>query len=238
MKRIITGIVSIAICLMIPIAAHSVDKKNTASGEAKPSVKQEGKSTSKKDLAIVLDIGKTAEDIFNNVNAGKWKAVPGKIKHLRTAALNSDLARIIGGDDAKKVNTALDAIEKAAADKDKKSALEAANQLTFLAINIAGRYNPAIPVGISLLEYFGRELQLGAAAKDTARINAAIKNIRNTWDMVKGPVREHGGVVEEKAFSLLVLGLEKAGSSSAIVSLYPRVIEQVGRLEKVFEKKR
>ncbi|MFA6451070.1 MAG: hypothetical protein WCX65_16460 [bacterium] len=216
--------------VVIAITLAMIAGAAQAAGNAK-------KSPLDKDLAMIADIGSSAEVIYENVNAGKWKPVAGRIKHIRTALLNSDMARIIGGGDAKRINTALDAIETAAAARDKKSAMIAANKLTKIGIEIAGRYNPAIPVGIELMSYYGRELQIYSAAKDTAKLQSTIKDIRRTWDMVKGPVRENGGAVEEKAFSLLVLGLEKASASAEIVRIYPLLLEQVGRLEKVFDKK-
>ncbi len=193
----------------------------------------------KKDMETIVGIGKSAEGIYDSVKAGKWTAASGKVKSLRKTILSNEVVKIIGGKDVDRLNAALDAVDAAAAAKDKKGAMDAANKLTLATIQIAGRFNPLIPIGVKLLEYYGRELDISAMTKDTARMKKTIQDIGKTWETVKGPVREQGGVVEEKALSLIVAGLQKAGSNTELIAdLYPKLFEQLKNVEKIFEKKK
>jgi len=234
MKKML--VVSIAAGVLFVFSSGLVAAVNkSGTPMAGQAAKQSDKTPLKKDLEAISVISGASVSAYNAANSGKWNAVASNVRRIRKTALESNLAQIIGGDDTGKINSSLDALEKAASAKDRKSALVAANQLSLAMIYIAGKYNPAIPMGISLLEYYGRELQIWSAFKDPEKLRSTVKDISATWDVLKGPVRARGGIAEEKVISALVFGLEKASSNDEVMRIYPQLLKQVSRLEKLFK---
>ncbi len=80
-------------------------------------------------------------------------------------------------------------IEKSVNAKDKTATLIIANQLTLEAANLTAEYNPKVPVEVIKLDFYGRELEIWAAAKDEAKLRETAQMIRQNWDGGAGESR-------------------------------------------------
>lgn len=55
-----------------------------------------------------------------------------------------------------------------------------ANQATFLIADLTARYNPKVPVEVTKLDYYGREIEILPMTKDEAKLKPTAQAIRQT----------------------------------------------------------
>lgn len=180
--------------------------------------------------AALTDAGEFSENIYDAAKIGDWKTAGAKLNELKAAAREMTAAQI----STAKFDATLGKLEKAVAAKDKTASLIESNQLTLEAANLTAEYNPAVPVEVVKLDFYGRELEIRAAAKDEAKLRETAKLIRQNWDAVKGKIEAKGGKKEAAVFEGLVVKIEAAKTSAAYAKLATPILDEVDNLEKVF----
>lgn len=182
--------------------------------------------------AALTDAGEFGENIYDAAKANDWKAANAKLTALKTAAQKMADEKI----GSTEFEATLGKLEKAVAAKDKTSTLIEANLLTLAAANLTADYNPAIPVEVVKLDFYGRELEIWAAAKDEAKLQETAKLIRQSWDAVRAIIEAKGGKREAAAFENLVVKTDAAKTPIDYAKLAAPILDEVDNLEKVFEK--
>jgi len=89
-------------------------------------------------------------------------------------------------------------------------------------------------VEVTLLDYYGRELNLWAAEGNTARLNEARSKLRETWDAVRPEVAAKGGATEAAQFDALVAKLARATLPKDFTAAAGPILDSVDALENVF----
>jgi hypothetical protein len=114
--------------------------------------------------------------------------------------------------------------------------MRAANQVTLLAADLSEPYQPQVPAAVTRLDYFGRELEIGTAAKDLGQLKAAAQGLRKNWNSVRAAAKAHGGEAEAKRFDALLKRLDSETSVESYGALATPILDEVDNLEKVFKK--
>ena len=119
--------------------------------------------------------------------------------------------------------------------RDHSAALREINQMTRLTIEMSAAYAQPIPVEVSLLDYFGRELQVWAIAGDKAHLNSTLNALDATWNKVRPQVvARKGGAKAAQSFDAMVTRAKAAQSPNGVVQVAAPLLEEVDRLENVF----
>lgn len=189
----------------------------------------------------VAAIGHHAENAYDAAKTGNWTYGKATVDSLRTAAgqlpdsSSAELAHLKPLRDT--MGITLGALERAMNSRDSIQAMHSANKLTELGARLSDPYGPRTPVGVTLLDYYGRELELwGGTRANTSdeKLKAVSAAIRRTWDATRPQLLAKGGAVEAARFDSLVTKVGIAKTRAEYVTLSTSVLDQVDNLEKVF----
>lgn len=177
--------------------------------------------------------GEYAENVYDAAKAGDWKTADAKL-----AALKDSTARLggtpgAGNPGALRADVA--ALEKAVGARDQQAALLTSNKATFDAANLSAAFDNPVPVAVTKLDYYGRQVEVQAAAGDTAALTQTAAEVQRTWDGVRSQVVRNGGTAEAKEFDGLVAQLQRANTPDQYGKLATPILDQVDYLEGVFE---
>lgn len=180
--------------------------------------------------AALTGAGEFGENIYDAAKTGDWKTANAKLNELKMAAKTMTEEKI----GSTNFETTLGKLEKTVAGKEKTATLIEANQITLEVANLTAKYNPAVPIEVVKLDFYGRELEIWAAAKDEAKLQETAKLIRQNWDAVKAKIEAKGGKKEVIAFENLVVKTDAAKTPADYAKLATPILDEVDNLEKVF----
>jgi hypothetical protein len=184
-----------------------------------------GSAQAQKVPESLVNVGEFGENAYDLAKAGDWPKVNDKVKALKDAM-----------EEQKRLGEVLGALAKAAAAKDKLATMREANQITKIAADLSEPFNPEIPAGVTRLDFYGRELELGTATKDKTQLKAAAEGLRKDWDKLRAGVKSKGGDAEAKRFEALLTSVEAAKTIEDYGKLVMPILDEVDNLEKVFKK--
>lgn len=134
------------------------------------------------------------------------------------------------------IDSTVQSLKSAIARKDRPAARHYANAITRLATEMSAHYTDPTPSDVAMLDYYGREIELGAAANDIAVLKQTTSNIDATWARVRPQVESHGGAAVARKFGDTVTRLDAATTAAEYGKLATTILAQVDDLEKVFVK--
>jgi hypothetical protein len=178
----------------------------------------------------LVDAGEFSENIYDAAKDDDWKTAEAKLNKLKESIdkLNSQK---IGSEN---MNATLANLEKTISSRDKKETLIESNKFTFDAAELSAKYNTKVPIEITKLDFYGRELEIWAEAKDEAKLKATTEEIRKTWDAVKPKVEASNGKKQAAVFEELVKKTEAAKTIEDYAKLATPILDEVDNLENVF----
>jgi hypothetical protein len=109
-----------------------------------------------------------------------------------------------------------------------------ANLLTRLDAELSRPSRPAVPADVTLLDYYGRELEVWASARDEAKLHATVVAMGTTWRGLRPQVVAAGGSAVASRFDSLVKQAESAPHAHTLARLATPILDEVDRLEAVF----
>jgi len=181
----------------------------------------------------LADAGEYAENIYDYAKANDWKKAGARIVLLKAAAekvrtdVNNQKA-------AGEIYPNVEALDRAVTAKDRQAAMLTANQITRDVAKTTMDYKVTVPVEVVLLDYYGRELEIWAEAKDTSKLQATAREMRKTWDAVRPSIEAKNPAVATK-FEGLIAQVEAAKAPADYAKVAKPVLDEVDNLEKVFE---
>jgi hypothetical protein len=186
--------------------------------------------------AATEEIGHYAENLYDWGRASDWTKAQSDLAALETAVTNlkstGEVTDLRGADEH------LATIEKAVQDHQARALVHAANEMTLVAAEINRQFNPQVPVEVTRLDYYGRELELWAEEGNTAKLNETRSRLRDTWDAVRPGVVAKGGDTEAAQFDALVAQLTKAKTPKDFAATATPILDSVDLLESVFTRTR
>lgn len=185
----------------------------------------------------VAGVGHHAENAYDMAKAANWPAARASTDSLRevVSAIPDTRASAARATRALVVTT-LASLDRAVTAQNSSEALRTSNHLTELGARLAAPYHPRVPADVTLLDYYGRELEVWSAATDTGKLRATASAMRRTWEALRGRVEARGGTAEARSFGALVSRVERARTPAAYAALAGPVLAAVDSLEAVFAK--
>lgn len=209
----------------------TVNKKSAANAPAKTSSVETAKINSAPPQ-ILADAGEFAENIYDFAKAKNWAKADEKLAGLRKA-LDELKAKNLAAPQLVETTDVLAAAVKA---KNEIEAMREANQATFLVADETAKYSLKIPVEVTKLDYYGREIEILTMTKDEAKLKLTAQAIRQTWNQVKPKIEAKNATKETAKFESLVAQTEKAASIADYAKIVAPILDEVDNLEKVFER--
>jgi len=108
-----------------------------------------------------------------------------------------------------------------------------ANQVTLDVANMTTAYKLSVPVEVTKLYYYGRELEVWAQAQDANKLQATAREMRQTWDSLRPTIEAHS-IAEARKFDALVARVESAKTDADYAHVATLVLDEVDNLEKLF----
>lgn len=243
MKR--TLLIAAAFCTL-PLAAHAAGTQRpmlaqsgpAQTGMAGPSTSAAHQSsvhshaTTKAMPASLSAVGENGENIYDAVMGGDWHKANSAYAVLKREA--GKLPAAIPPSSRKQLGHVIAALGHDLSTKTKHGALVDANEVTYIVANLSRSYRTPAPAEASLLDYYGRNLQIWSAAHDRPKLKAAARHIQQTWQKLRPQVVSHGGQAEAKRFDQTVnevIHAKTAGDYNRVASPF---LEEVDKVEKVF----
>jgi hypothetical protein len=184
------------------------------------------------DVPFFEVLGHDAENAYDQIKAADWSAARASLDSIRAAMRTTQPHDTVNrGADLRRSVARLDS---ALVDRSRQRALGAANYLTKLGALLGLGHDVAMPPEVTLLDYYGRELEIWAAARDTAKLTETAVAISGTWDELRSRVVERGGTAEAARFDSLVASVKAARTPAQYGRTATPVLDEVDVLEGVF----
>lgn len=184
--------------------------------------------------AELVQIGESAEALFDEASASKWndaaasvQAMKESVAALKLSALESDLVARLPS----RINDAADSVTA----RQRVQSMDVANSLTRLVADLSSPFQDDIPYKILLLDYYGRQLELGIAASRPSTLTQATVDLRQTWNSIEPAILRRGQVDEARRFTDVVVQLEGAKHPADFVAPVRAELAAVDRLETMFK---
>jgi hypothetical protein len=237
------GVAAVIVFLMIWLSACSspsssaTQTNNAATGNAPatppPAYAGASKTAVESVPQALADAGEYGENVYDAAKANDWKTANAKLASLKEAAtqVHADAGKQVAAEDRLDANVA--ALAGAVSAKDRPAVMREANQVTFDVANMTAAYKLSVPVEVTRLDYYGRELEVWAQATDTNKLQATAREMRQTWDALR-PSIEAKSATEAKKFEALVARVESAKTPADYARVATPVLNEVDNLEKLF----
>jgi hypothetical protein len=199
--------------------AIEVAQSNSSSGEIKgtkdmtdPTNDQDSEVNDERVPVALSKVGESGETVYDAAKVGDWTKSTAHLTSLRAAT--QQFRTEAKGVKIPQLDKSIAALSKAIAMKNRQATMLEANQVTLIAANLTRQFEPKVPVEITLLDYYGRELEIWSAAGNTAKLKTTASDLRQTWDAVRLSVQNHGGKTQAQKFNTLAARVESAKSPS------------------------
>ena len=180
--------------------------------------------------AALKNAGELGENIYDAAKTGDWKTAEAKLRELATAAETISKEKL----GSATVEGTLGKLEKTIPGKDKTATLVEANRITLEIADLTAKYDPTVPVEVIKLDYYGRELEIWAAAKNTAKLQETARMVHQNWNSVKPKIEAKGSATAVATFDGLVVKMDSAKTPDDYAKLATPILDEVDNLEKVF----
>jgi hypothetical protein len=229
----VLGVVVVIVSLMIWLSACSSasprGKTNKAAASTTNSavIKEESVPTS------LANAGEYGENVYDYAKANDWKNANVKVTALRDAAktVRTDVKKQRAAVD--RLDTNVVALDRAVTAKDRQATMREANQVTLDVADMTTAYKLSVPVEVTKLDYYGRELEVWGQAQDANKLQATAREMRRTWDSLRPNVAAKNAT-EAKKFEALVTQVESAKASGDYTRVATPLLNEVDNLEKLF----
>jgi hypothetical protein len=229
------GVSALIVFLMIWLNACSSAPPDAAkTNEATTPTASSAVPTKESLPGSLSNAGEYGENIYDYAKAADWKNAVGKLTALREAAKNVRAEVKDQSAALDRLDTNVAALGRAVAAKDRQAAMREANQVTLDVADMTSAYKLSVPVEVTKLDYYGRELEVWAQAQDANKLQATAREMRQTWDGLR-PSIETRSATEAKKFDGLIVRVESARTPADYARIATPVLDEVDNLEKLFQ---
>ena len=183
----------------------------------------------------INDVGKYGEDLYDQAKAEKWVAAKAYLDSLHFAATNLPRTDQIKPQ-RQQLDSAIAMLDQVVAAHHGATALEAANRVTLLSARMTTSYHGTTPSGVLLLDYYGRELDIWSAQKDTVKLRETATALASTWESLRPAVEKSGRTAAVRRTDALVARVKEAKTPGQFARIATPFLEEVDSLEILFTK--
>jgi hypothetical protein len=183
--------------------------------------------------AALTQVGQSAEDLFDAARASKWKDAGVSVHVLKesTAALSGTAFK---PDLLAQLRSRVADLEHSVEARQRVRSMDFANGITLIAADLSAPYQADIPYRIVLLDYYGRQLELGVAASRPSTLHRASVDLRQTWNAVEPSILRRGDVDDARRFTDIVVQLQQARRPSDFAAPARAELAAVDRLKAIY----
>ena len=229
------GVVAVIVFLMIWLSACSSGSPGPAGTNkaVTPPTASSALTTQASVPTSLANAGEYGENVYDYAKANDWKNANIKVAALRDAVkkVRTDVKNQSAAVDSLDAKAA--ALDRAVTAKDRQAAMREANQVTFEVADMTAAYKLSVPVEVTRLDYYGRELEVWTQAQDANKLQATAREMRRTWDSLRPTIETHS-TTEAKKFDALVVRVESAKTPAEYARVATPVLDEVDNLEKLF----
>ena len=183
--------------------------------------------------AALLQIGNSAVDLFGAAQASDWSRADIALQSLNEAMREAgvDLPR---QDLVAKLQANLAAVADGTSSRESIATMAAANAMTQIVAELSAQYKPAVPYDVSMLGYYGRQIELGIASDRPADSRRAAVDLATVWDRVEPEIVRRGYADAARRFTDVIAELVGASQSRDFASPAKAELAAVEGLERIF----
>jgi len=174
--------------------------------------------------------GEHGENLYDAAKARAWRTAGRRLE-----ALEADVTRLETQPAADRLQDEVDSLRRSVARRQRQGTMVQANQVTRIVADMMAPYASKVPVEVTRLDFYGRELEIGSETGATARLEGAARGIRHEWDAVRPAVSARDSSPARK-FETVVTRIERARSPAEYRRLAEEELAEVDDLEHVFER--
>jgi hypothetical protein len=181
----------------------------------------------------LADAGEYGENIYDYAKANNWKNAEARLRALKETIKNVRADVKSQGAAVDRLDGDVAALYASVSSKDRQETMREANQVTLDVANMTTVYKLSVPVEVTRLDYYGRELEVWAQVKDANKLQMTAREMRREWDTLCPSVQAHS-TPEAQKFEALVERVEAAKTPVDYERVAKPVLDEVDNLEKVF----
>ncbi|MEA3245815.1 MAG: hypothetical protein U9Q74_06635 [Gemmatimonadota bacterium] len=179
-------------------------------------------------------VGSRAEDAYDQVKASQWTAAQASVDTLTAALRAAQPLDTAGHGDS--LRSGLEALSAAIVSHARADAVRLANHLTEIGAALSEPHNPQVPAAVARLDYYGRELEIWASARDDRKLAQTGTAMAATWRELRPRVVAAGGATAAARFDSLTARVSAARTVAAYAAAAAPVLDAVDALEAVFKR--
>ena len=180
-----------------------------------------------------MDAGTYGENVYDYAKATDWKNADAMLAALKATVEQLRTPMTTQSAEQSRLEEDVLTLDRAVTARDRRAAMRGANQVTRDVADMTATYRPPVPVEVTRLDYYGRELEIWAEANDVPKLHETARAMRREWDVVRSAVEARSAVKAER-FGALVARVEKARTPAGFARLAKPVLDEVDNLEKLF----
>jgi hypothetical protein len=159
--------------------------------------------------AQLAEASDAAAAVFDAAFASDWPSAGERLQQLTDAAssLPSPMPK---ADIASQLDTRVAWLGRHIADKQRVETMDDANAVTRATAELSAEYQTDVPYEVKMLEYYGRQLELGIASGRIQTLTRASTDLRSTWNRIEPAIERRGRIDDARRFTDLVVQVEGA----------------------------
>ena len=229
------ALLAVIVFLMIWMNACSYGSPGAAKTHkaVTPPTASSARTTAESVPTSLSNAGEYGENIYDYAKANDWKNSDVRLAALKEAMKNVRAEVKNQSASVDRLDAKVTALDRNVSAKDRQATMREANQVTLDVANMTSAYKLSVPVEVTRLDYYGRELEIWAQAQDLNKLQATAREMRQTWDSLRPSIETHSAT-EAKKFGGLVARVESATTPADYARVATPVLNEVDNLEKLF----
>ena len=203
------------------------------SGQSSP-VKRQGTAYVDGPPSSLVEIGDAAEQLFDAARLSSWSAADVAVQTMRTSSEGLPTTWPTP-DLAGRLLSRLAEVEASASARRRVQTMDFANGITRVVADLSSEYRMPVPYSLVLLDYYGRELELGIAAGDPIRLAQTTADLQQTWNRFESAILQLGAIDEARRFTDSVAQLVDARVVSDFVAPTRAELVAADALKRLFK---
>jgi hypothetical protein len=187
--------------------------------------------------AALVTIGESAEGLFDAARSSQWQTATAQLQTLNEAAsqVPPDLPK---SDLVAELRSRIEDVRRSAVAQRRVETMESANSITRIVADLSADFQVEVPIDVVMLDYYGRQLQIGIATTNQSTLTQATADLRQRWDRIALTIERLGHVDEVRRFTDIVVQLEGARRPADFAAPARAELEAVDRLEMIFRSRK
>ena len=181
----------------------------------------------------LTQIGTSAAALFDSAQASKWPDAAASVQALKESASALPSAGLKPDLDAL-LRSRIHDLDGSVKARRRVHSMDVSNRITLIVADLSAPYQAELPYKIVLLDYYGRQLELGLAASRPSTLTQATADLRQTWNSIEPSILRRGHVEDARRFTDIVVEIEGARRPADFVAPVRAELAAVERLDKIF----